>query len=31
LEDRHRVIAKFEASDSQDAQAVALWMKKALP
>ena len=31
LEDRHRVITKFEASDSQDAQAVALWMKKALP
>jgi transcriptional regulator len=31
LEDRHRVIARLEASDSQDAQAVALWMKKALP
>jgi len=31
LEDRHRVIAKLEASDSQDAQAVALWMKKVLP
>ena len=31
LEDRHRVIARFEASDSQDAQAVALWMKKVLP
>lgn len=31
LEDRHRVIARFEASDSQDAQAIALWMKKVLP
>jgi transcriptional regulator len=31
LEDRHRVIAKLKASDSQDAQATALWMKKALP
>ena len=31
LEDRHRVIAKLEASDGQDAQAVALWMKKVLP
>ncbi|SJZ88994.1 negative transcriptional regulator, PaiB family [Enhydrobacter aerosaccus] len=31
LEDRHRVIARLEASDSQDAQATALWMKKVLP
>jgi transcriptional regulator len=31
LEDRHRVIAKLEASDDQDAQATAVWMKKALP
>lgn len=31
LEDRHRVIAKLEASDSQEAQATALWMKKVLP
>jgi len=31
LEDRHRVIARLEASDSQDAQATADWMKKALP
>jgi len=30
LEDRHRVIARLEASDSQDAQATAEWMKKAL-
>jgi transcriptional regulator len=31
LEDRHRVIAKLEASDNQDAQATAAWMKKVLP
>jgi transcriptional regulator len=31
LEDRHRVIAKLEASDSQDAQATAAWMKRVLP
>ncbi|WIM10468.1 FMN-binding negative transcriptional regulator [Enhydrobacter sp.] len=31
LEDRHRVIAQLEASDSQEAQATALWMKKVLP
>jgi transcriptional regulator len=31
LEDRHRVIARLEASDSQDAQATARWMKKVLP
>ena len=31
LEDRHRVIAKLEASDGQDAQATARWMKKVLP
>jgi transcriptional regulator len=31
LEDRHRVIAKLEASDSQDAKATAKWMKRALP
>lgn len=31
LEDRHRVIARLETSDSQDAQATALWMKKVLP
>lgn len=31
LEDRHRVIERLEASDGQDAQAVALWMKKVLP
>ncbi len=31
LEDRHRVIAQLEASDSQDAQATALWMKRVLP
>jgi len=31
LEDRHRVIAKLEASDSQDAQATAQWMKRVLP
>jgi transcriptional regulator len=31
LEDRHRVIAKLEASDNQDAQATARWMKRVLP
>ena len=31
IEDRHRVIEKLEASDSQDAQATAEWMKKVLP
>ena len=31
LEDRHRVIAKLEASDRQDSQETARWMKKALP
>ena len=31
LEDRHRVIARLEASDGQDAQATARWMKKVLP
>jgi transcriptional regulator len=31
LEDRHRVIEKLEASDSQDAQATAQWMKRVLP
>jgi transcriptional regulator len=31
LEDRHRVIAKLAASDNQDAQATAQWMKKVLP
>jgi transcriptional regulator len=31
LEDRHRVIAKLAASDSQDSQATAQWMKRALP
>jgi len=31
LEDRHRVIAKLEASDSQDSQATAQWMKRVLP
>ena len=31
LEDRHRVIAKLAASDSQDAQATANWMKRVLP
>ena len=31
LEDRHRVIAKLAASDSQDAQATARWMKRVLP
>jgi transcriptional regulator len=31
LEDRHRVIAQLESSDSQDAQATAAWMKRVLP
>jgi transcriptional regulator len=31
LEDRHRVIAKLEASESDDAKATAEWMKKVLP
>jgi transcriptional regulator len=31
LEDRKRVIAKLEASDGQDAQATAKWMKRVLP
>ena len=31
LEDRQRVIAKLEASDSQDSQATAGWMKRVLP
>ena len=31
LEDRHRVIARLEASDSQDAKATAKWMKRVLP
>jgi transcriptional regulator len=31
LEDRHRVIAKLEASDGDDARATAEWMKKVLP
>lgn len=31
LEDRKRVIAKLEESDSQDAQATATWMKRVLP
>ena len=31
LEDRQRVIAKLEASDSQDSQATAEWMKRVLP
>jgi transcriptional regulator len=31
LEDRHRVIARLEASNSQDAQATAKWMKRVLP
>jgi transcriptional regulator len=31
LEDRHRVIAKLEASDSHDARATAAWMKRVLP
>ena len=31
LEDRTRVIARLEASDGQDAQATAKWMKRVLP
>ena len=31
LEDRHRVIEKLEASDNQDAQVTAQWMKRVLP
>ena len=31
LEDRHRVIARLEGSDSQDSQATAAWMKRVLP
>ena len=31
LEDRQRVIAKLEASDDQDSQATAKWMKRVLP
>lgn len=31
LEDRQRVIARLEASDSQDSQATAQWMKRVLP
>ncbi len=31
LEDRQRVIAKLEASEGQDAQATARWMKRVLP
>lgn len=31
LADRHRVIDKLSASDSQDAQATAAWMKRVLP
>ena len=31
LEDRTRVIANLEASDNQDAQATARWMKRVLP
>jgi len=31
LADRHRVVAKLEASDSQDSQATARWMKQVLP
>jgi transcriptional regulator len=31
LEDRHRVIARLEASDNQDSQATAKWMKRVLP
>ncbi len=31
LEDRTRVIAKLEASDSQESQATAAWMKRVLP
>ena len=31
LEDRHRVIARLEASDIQDSQGTARWMKRVLP
>lgn len=31
MEDRHRVIDKLAASDSQDSQATAKWMKRVLP
>lgn len=31
MEDRQRVIARLEASDNQDAQATAAWMKRVLP
>ena len=31
MEDRTRVIARLEASDNQDAQATAKWMKRVLP
>jgi transcriptional regulator len=31
MEDRHRVIAKLEASDGDDAKATAAWMKRVLP
>ena len=31
MEDRHRVIARLEASDSQDSQGTAKWMKRVLP
>lgn len=31
LADRHNVIEKLQASDSQDAQATAAWMKRVLP
>jgi len=31
LADRHNVIGKLQASDSQDAQATAAWMKRVLP
>ena len=31
LEDRQRVIDRLDASDSQDAQATARWMKRVLP
>ncbi len=31
LEDRQRVIARLEASDNQDSQATAKWMKRVMP
>lgn len=31
IEDRHRVIARLEASDSPDARATAAWMRRVLP